>query len=410
MMTNIKKTIFFLCCVLTSSVSYAYDFESNGFYYNITSLQDLTVDITSGDVPYTGSIVIPDSVRYANRCFKVTGIAERGFAYSSITDVCISKTIKGIKVEAFAGCFNLNDLTIPGTVEYLSRGVFFDCIYLRNLIIEDSDNSLYLEPGAIYAGGGSPFGACPLRSVYVGRTLLTPNTNANEGLFSNQFSLTDVVLGEKVSRINPGMFYKCASLQKIELPQQIKSVENFAFYGCTELSEVILNEGLEEISIAAFRDCNQIGNIVLPSTLRMIDELAFLESSNIKTIISKSQTPALIYETSFAGITYLTATLYVPTGTKALYEAATGWKDFCSIQETNDFECLNTFYKSIRVSASGGKLVIENDGPAIMLSVYSGSGAALMSKSITTGTTSIDIPSDNFYIVKVGEQTIKVAM
>ena len=74
------KKLLVTIMMLLPMMAYAYDFEKDGIYYNITSLQDLTVDVTSGDNSYSGNITIPESVIYADKVFKVTGIAERGFA------------------------------------------------------------------------------------------------------------------------------------------------------------------------------------------------------------------------------------------------------------------------------------------------------------------------------------------
>lgn len=53
---------FMLFCINVS----AYDFEVDGIYYNITSFNDKTVEVTVGDVnySYSGNIVIPSSVQY----------------------------------------------------------------------------------------------------------------------------------------------------------------------------------------------------------------------------------------------------------------------------------------------------------------------------------------------------------
>ena len=51
----------------------------------------------------------------------------------------------------------------------------------------------------------------------------------------------------------------------------------------------------------------------------------------IKTVISKIEKPHEI--NYFLNSTYASAILYVPKGTKALYESTDGWKQFFNIQE-----------------------------------------------------------------------------
>lgn len=78
-----------LCVTHTA---FAYDFESDGFYYNILSLSDLTVQVTCSDVEnesenktatYSGDITIPKTVDYSGRTFTVTSINKYAFTYRS---------------------------------------------------------------------------------------------------------------------------------------------------------------------------------------------------------------------------------------------------------------------------------------------------------------------------------------
>lgn len=62
------------------------------------------------------------------------------------------------------------------------------------------------------------------------------------------------------------------------------------------------------------------------------------------------------------------------------------------------------------VSASYGKLSVVNMGENTNLSVYSTAGSQITSKSIGLGLTTIDLPINKIYIIKVGNETFKVSM
>ena len=51
------STLILLLCSVTAS---AYDFEVDGIYYNITSEEDLTVEVTERN--YSGEVIIPSYV------------------------------------------------------------------------------------------------------------------------------------------------------------------------------------------------------------------------------------------------------------------------------------------------------------------------------------------------------------
>ena len=69
---------------------------------------------------------------------------------------------------------------------------------------------------------------------------------------------------------------------------------------------------------------------MLPKDLEEICE--FRDCPNIETIESYIKEPFPIK--AFDDVVKMFATLYVPTGTKAKYEATEGWKDFANIVES----------------------------------------------------------------------------
>ena len=90
---NLWMAVAMLCSFNFAS---AYDFEVDGIYYNITSMADLTVEVTSNGkyeefydygyywkntTPYSGHITIPSTVNYNNRTFEITGIGIAAFGY-----------------------------------------------------------------------------------------------------------------------------------------------------------------------------------------------------------------------------------------------------------------------------------------------------------------------------------------
>lgn len=64
----------------------------------------------------------------------------------------------------------------------------------------------------------------------------------------------------------------------------------------------------------------------------------------------------------------------------------------------------------VKLSVFSGKLTIDNTGKPTNLHVYSTSGSIITSETIDTGITSIDLPTNCIYIVKVGNETFKIAI
>ena len=58
----ITKAFMLLCVMMMTTGVYAYDFQKEGFYYRITDKEGSLVNVTSGDVKYSGNIEIPTVV------------------------------------------------------------------------------------------------------------------------------------------------------------------------------------------------------------------------------------------------------------------------------------------------------------------------------------------------------------
>ena len=76
-------------------------------------------------------------------------------------------------------------------------------------------------------------------------------------------------------------------------------------------------------------------SVELPSTLTEINWFAFAYDYKLKTVTCKAATPPAIKASDhvFEDTPIASATLRVPAGSKALYQAAEGWKDFGTIVE-----------------------------------------------------------------------------
>ena len=87
---------------LISTLSWA-KFEINGIYYNV--IKTNTVEVTSGNIKYSGEVIIPSSIEYYGVSYSVTTIGNRAFwDCSSLTSVTIPNSVTSIGDYAFQGC------------------------------------------------------------------------------------------------------------------------------------------------------------------------------------------------------------------------------------------------------------------------------------------------------------------
>lgn len=115
---------------------HAYDFEKDGIYYNVTSLTDLTVEVTeegSSKYRYQGEVVIPSTVEWNGKEFTVNTIGEQAFSLSDITSVTLPASLTQTGSMAFYRCDNLTSITIPDNVQYIGTNTFSSCSNLSSV-------------------------------------------------------------------------------------------------------------------------------------------------------------------------------------------------------------------------------------------------------------------------------------
>ena len=84
---------------VSAVTAHAYDIEDNGIYYNVVSLDEMTLAVAGGN--WVGDVVIPSSVIYNGRKFTVTKIESKAMiGLNDLVSVTLPSTIKEIEESA----------------------------------------------------------------------------------------------------------------------------------------------------------------------------------------------------------------------------------------------------------------------------------------------------------------------
>jgi hypothetical protein len=115
-------------------------------------------------------------------------------------------------------------------------------------------------------------------------------------------------------------------------PDTVNTIEWDAFYCCTGLTSMSLSNSVTDIVQGAFWGCSNLTSVLIPASVTHIGAYLFWSCTSLKQVEVQWPTPLPISEI-FNDVDLKSATLYVPAGTKALYQAAAVWKDFGTVVE-----------------------------------------------------------------------------
>ena len=134
MKTIIHKLLMIMAMLWLSISASAYDFEVDGFYYNVISLEDMTCEVTEGDNKYDGDIVIPSTVEYNTRKFTVIQIGSEAFYQcTGLTSVEFPSSLTSIGAYAFSGCSSLTSVEFPSSLTSMGDYAFYGCSSLTSV-------------------------------------------------------------------------------------------------------------------------------------------------------------------------------------------------------------------------------------------------------------------------------------
>lgn len=296
-----------LLCVLTFSVYVsAYDFMVSGIRYNILSAENKTVEVTYDHQTgaahygeYEGNIVVPSEVTYNNITFKVTQIGNYAFKYCrKLKSVKVEEGVTSIGYEAISSG-SVTKIHLPNSVNTISEWSLSGNWYLTSVHLPENIEVL------------------------------------PKYLFSVDKALKTVELPENIKEISLGCFDSCEGLISINIPSKVHTIKSCSFIGCKNLASIVIPKNVTTIESSAFSGCSSLKEIHFHRSDIKCGNNAFNDCSSLKSIFVHD-TNVFDANLVFSAGTFMLATLYVPKGTKSLYQNANGWKNFSNIEEFDD--------------------------------------------------------------------------
>ena len=341
----------------------------------------------SSEFPYKQSkieipseITVYDKDEEGTRTYPVVEIGDYCFrGAENLEELTIPNSITTVGGEIVEYADKLKHLTIPESVTKVGWLAFaragFEEIVLPASQSEWESDAAFQECAnlqkAVFAKGNTRiqdrifFGCDALRVVDIPDEVV----EIGAGAFAGCNALKELKLPAGLKVIRNRTFRGCP-IRKIEIPAGVEEIEGSAFLG-TILSQLTVNkdnktfdsrdncnavirtadntlvaaatgafipESVEGIAQEAFVELQGIRSITFPKGLKKIEPNGLMNLESLNLITSNIETPAGVLEQGaienwYANDPYAAITLYVPAGTKALYEADEEWAKFSNIIE-----------------------------------------------------------------------------
>jgi len=257
-------------------------------------------------IRWTAGIPVIDNARFRDFVSLETVVLPEG-----VTEIADGSDAGGV-TGAFAHCYNLKTITLPGSLTKIGHNAFYNCKTLAQITLpanlktigdrafgECSALTALEFPDGLETVGNLALSGTGITSLHLpdsitaidltGLSLQLTDIRWTAGIpvldntrFRDFLALEAVVLPEGVTELADGdlsngiqgVFANCFNLKSIVLPQSLTKIGSFAFYDCKTMPQITLPGNLKTIGDHAFSGCESIEELAFPYGLETIGSQA----------------------------------------------------------------------------------------------------------------------------------------
>lgn len=351
-MKHLITKMLILIATLSASLSASgYDFEVDGFYYNITDQAANEVAVTYKTTPfnsYTGVVNIPSTVSYNGTTYTVTSIGSSAFEECGhLISVTIPNSVTSIGKRAFWYCRDLYSITISSGVTTIESGAFFGAYitkaiwlgntppsgaseidatrnYVSNDQFELSNQTVYPflssrfeVDGVIYVPISPSERTCDvidcnydptnteitINSYVVNKNVKLKVLNVNNYAFYRNSKITKLEISND-GYIGASGFQYCRNLKHVSLGTNITRIEDNAFSGNTSLETIVIPDNIKSLGTSAFSYCSSLQDVSIGRGITKLPNSLFYNCGALHSIMIPN-TIDIIGDNTFNGCSNL---------------------------------------------------------------------------------------------------------
>ena len=242
-------------------------------FSEIQNGEDISYSVNVGSANESSTIIIPN---YYNKK-SVTEIEENGFANSDMLNIFVPNSIETIGSGAFAGCKNLQEMTLPfvgESIDATNQQGLFGYVFGN----EDVENTIEVQ---------QCYGEGLFSDYFIPNSLVAieikKDTTISYGAFSNCTFLQDISLFYDTTYIGEKAFYNCSSIEEISIPDTVNYIGKSAFESCTSLKEFSVKYGITVIEDYLFKNCSNLEKVKFYGNINSIGDYAFENCSKLNS-------------------------------------------------------------------------------------------------------------------------------
>lgn len=251
----------------------------------------------------------------------------------SVGIILIPDTVTRIGYAAFHCCSNLSDVVIPESVNEIDGCAFWECPKIRNIFIPKSVTKI----GGSIITSAETIKVDPENPVYDSRDDCNAIIETKTNTLIN--GCCGTIIPNSVTKIAESAFQFCSHLPiKFKIPDSVREIECNAF-DCCNLGSLRIPDSISIIEEGVFWG-SQLRTIYIPNSVNYIHTNAFCVCYNLTDIhIGINKPNSVKFGDNDDCFYYIKGDdkrqrrLYVPKGTKGLYESHPAFNVFDIIIE-----------------------------------------------------------------------------
>ena len=210
-----------------------------------------TIDLAQGNLNF----------KIQNNCLYDYNMKKLLLCYTKETEVQLYDKIETIGNYAFSLSPNLESITLPDTLVYISSQIFTDVKNLKKLYI--GKNVQTISPMFCYGN----------RNINV-------QIDANNPYYKSENNILYDIRDKNNLKLVT-VIYKIKG--EFQIDENVKTIENYAFHNQNQMTSVYIPDGVENIGLS-FNYCTELTEIQIPASVKTIRNNCFDNSYNIRKI------------------------------------------------------------------------------------------------------------------------------